>query len=185
MLRHYFTVPPACGMRGGTRRSEAAGGCFRRVWVLQGRSRVNIPPLFQDRPASVGAGSGRFTAVNEHVTTPQGLPAPAGFAPAGSDGPAGARPRSPSGGAFSWPLRFSAGPAAAAPQTFTWGCEWELVRKANREILLGLVSQHFIQKQRRSVCVSVPAQFTSSHIRHVHTARNKVVDMFMGHKVSL
>lgn len=29
--RHYFIVPPACGMRGGTQRGEAAGEFFRRV----------------------------------------------------------------------------------------------------------------------------------------------------------
>lgn len=41
----YFAVPPACGMCGGILRGEAAGEFFRRVWVLQGGSRVNIPAL--------------------------------------------------------------------------------------------------------------------------------------------
>lgn len=70
--RAYFVVPPACGMRGRTRRGEAAGKFFQRVWALQGRYRVNIPLLFQDYPALVCADSGRFAALwRKHQKTQQ------------------------------------------------------------------------------------------------------------------
>lgn len=54
-------------MRAGTRRCAAAGGgFFRRVWVLQGWNRANIPRLFRLWRTSVNLDSGRLVAVNGH-----------------------------------------------------------------------------------------------------------------------
>ena len=149
--RHYFIVPPACGMRGGTPRGEAAGEFFRRVWVLQGGYRVNIPLLFQDRSAWVRPDSGRFVAVNGHTKTHPALIKSLCLSRLCLKRLVGSlsAPEPPSIWSLSWPLRFTGVPAAASADcgVHLTGCEWELAWKANREILLGLVAEHFIQKQ--------------------------------------
>lgn len=158
---HYLIVPPACGMCGRARRSDPAGGCFRRVWLLPGGSGTHNVPA-RERPLRGGPECRPLVAVNELLQTDADkaekclvkfclyLPPPPPPPPPGKPlhmepftGPAVNRS----------PCRKKKrknrkkGEACAHSSVELTGCEWQLVWKANREILLGLVAELFIQKQ--------------------------------------
>lgn len=65
---HYLIVPPACGMCGRARRSDPAGGCFRRVWLLPGGSGTHNVPA-RERPLQGGPECRPLVAVNELLQT--------------------------------------------------------------------------------------------------------------------
>lgn len=65
---HYLIVPPACGMCGRARRSDPAGGCFRRVWLLPGGSGTHNVPA-RERPLLGGPETRPLVAVNELLQT--------------------------------------------------------------------------------------------------------------------
>lgn len=79
-------------------------------------------------------------------------------------------PGAPSIWSLSWPLRLTgvSAKASAHSSVYLTGCEWQLVCKANREILLGLVAELFIQNSTLKSCgcalsASVPEQCTQDN----------------------
>lgn len=148
------------------RRDTAPGGgwwifsaCLTSPRRIQGKHPATISGL-----AGISQSGFRlFVAVNGHTTNTADpvkvslcLDRHALYLHPGAPPPPTTSTTTPSIRSLSWPLRFTGVPAATSSVYFT-GCEWELVWKANREILLGLVAEQFIQKQyfeelRLAVC---------------------------------